>query len=34
MKKFNFTTIVPQVEWFSFVSLEELKTPKRHFGIN
>ena len=28
------TTMVPQVELFSFIFLEELKTPKRHFKIN
>ena len=32
-KKFNFTTMVPQVELFPFVFLGELKTPKRHFEI-
>ena len=26
--------MVPQIEWFSFVFLEELKTPKKHFEIN
>ena len=26
--------MVPQVELFSFVLLEEMKTPKRHFEIN
>ena len=34
MKNFNFTTMVPQVELFSFVFYGELKTPKRHFEIN
>ena len=34
MKKFNFTTMVPQVEFFFVRSLEELMTPKRHFEIN
>ena len=36
MKKFDLTTILwhLQVELFSFVFLEELKTPKRHFEIN
>ena len=33
-KKFNLPTMVPQVELFSFVFLEELKTPKRHFEVN
>ena len=33
-KKFDFATMVPQVELFSFVFLGELKTPKRHFEIN
>ena len=33
-KKFDFTTIIPQVDLFSFVSWEKLKTPKRHFEIN
>ena len=33
-KKFDFTTMVPQVKLFSFVFLGELKTPKRHFEIN
>ena len=34
MKKFDFTTMVPQVELFSFVFWGELKTPKRHFEYN
>ena len=33
-KKFNFTTTIPQVDLFSFVFWEKLKTPKRHFKIN
>ena len=33
-KKFNFTTMIPEVELFSFVFLGELKTPKRRFEIN
>ena len=33
-KKFDFTTMTPQVDWFSFVFWEKLKTPKRHFQIN
>ena len=32
--KFDFTTMVPQVELFLFVFLGELKSPKRHFEIN
>ena len=37
-KKFDLTTIVttmiPQVDLFSFVFWEKLKTPKMHFEIN
>ena len=33
-KKFDFTTMIPQVDMFLFVSWEKLKTPKRHFEIN
>ena len=33
-KKFEFTTMIPQVDLFSFVFWEKLKTPKRHFEIN
>ena len=33
-KKFDFTTMIPQVDLFSFVFWEKLKTPKRHFEIN
>ena len=33
-KQFALTMMVPQVELFSFVVLEELKPPKRHFEIN
>ena len=33
-KKFDLTITIPQVELFSFVFLEELKTPKRHSKIN
>ena len=33
-KKFDFTTMIPQVDLFSFVFWEKLKTPKRHFKIN
>ena len=32
--KFDFTTMIPQVNLFSFVFLRKLKTPKRHFEIN
>ena len=32
--KFDFTTLVPQVELFSFIFWENWKTPKRHFEIN
>ena len=31
--KFDFTTIIPQVDLFSFVFWEKLKTPKQHFEI-
>ena len=34
MKKFNSTTMIPQVDLFSFVFWKNLKTPKRHFEIN
>ena len=33
-KKFDCTTMIPQVDLFSFVFWEKLKTPKRHFEIN
>ena len=33
-QKFDFTTMLPQVELFSFGFLGELKTPKRYFEIN
>ena len=33
-KKCNFTTMIPQVDLFSFVFWEKLQTPKRHFEIN
>ena len=33
-KKFDFTTKIPQVDLFSFVSWRKLKTPIRHFEIN
>ena len=29
--EFNFTTMIPQVDLFSFVFWKKLKTPKRHF---
>ena len=32
--KFDFTTMIPQVDLFSFVFWKKLKTPKRHFEIN
>ena len=32
--EFNFTTMIPQVDMFSFVFLKKLKTPKIHFEIN
>ena len=32
-KKFNFTTMVPQVELFSFI-FGRIEIPKRHFEIN
>ena len=34
MKKIEFTTMIPQVDLFSFIFWEKLKTPKRHFEIN
>ena len=33
-KKFDFNTMIPQVDLFSFVFWKKLKTPKRHFEIN
>ena len=34
-KIFDFTTtMIPQVDFFSFVFWEKLKTPKKHFEIN
>ena len=33
-KKFDFNTMIPQVDLFSFVFWEKLKTPERHFEIN
>ena len=32
-EKFDFTTMIPQIDLFSFVFWEKLKTPKRHFEI-
>ena len=32
--KFDFTTMIPQVDLFSFIFWRKLKTPKRHFEIN
>ena len=32
-KKFDFTTMIPQVDLFSFVFWKNLKTPKIHFEI-
>ena len=32
-KKFDFTTMIPQVDLFLFI-WKKLKTPKRHFEIN
>ena len=29
--EFNFTTMIPQVDLFSFVFWKKLNTPKRHF---
>ena len=34
MKQFDLTTMIPQVDLFSFVFWKKLKTPKRHFEIN
>ena len=33
-KKIDFTTMIPQVDLFSFVFWRKLKTSKRHFEIN
>ena len=33
-KKFDFTTMIPQVDSFLFVFRRKLKTPKGHFEIN
>ena len=33
-KEFDFTTMIPQVDWFSFVFWRKSKTPKNHFEIN
>ena len=32
--EFDFTTMIPQVDLFSFVFWKKLKTPKRRFEIN
>ena len=32
--KLDSTTMVPQIDWFSFVFWKNLKTPKRHFEIS
>ena len=32
-KKFDLTTMIPQVDLFSFVFWKNLKSPKRHFEI-
>jgi hypothetical protein len=32
--EFNFTTMIPQVDLFSFVFWRKLTTPKNHFEIN
>ena len=32
--EFDFTTMIPQVDLFSFAFWNRLKTPKRHFEIN
>ena len=33
-KKFDFTSMIPQVDLFSFIFRKKFKTPKRHFEIN
>ena len=33
-KEFDFTTMIPQVDLFSFVIWKKLKTPKGYFEIN
>ena len=33
-KEFDITTMVPQVDLFSFVFWRKSKTPKNHFEIN
>ena len=33
-KKFDFTTMMSQVDLFSFLCWEKLKTQKRHFEIS
>ena len=32
--EFDFTTMIPQVDLFSFIFWKKFKTPKRHFEIN
>ena len=32
--KFDFTTMIPQVDLFSFVFWRKSMTPKKHFEIN
>ena len=32
-KEFNFTTMIPQIDLFSFVFWRKSKTPKKHFKI-
>ena len=34
MNEFDFTTMIPQVDLFSFVFWRKLKTPKSYFEIN
>ena len=34
MNEFDFTAMIPQVDLFSFVFLEEIDNPKNHFEIN
>ena len=33
-KEFDFTTMIPQVDLFSFIFWRKSKTPKNHFEIN
>ena len=32
-KEFDFTTMIPQIDLFSFVFWRKSKTPKKHFEI-